>query len=1160
LSYNNSIGTVTLDNDFAPAGTTLTSTNFTSTYNTGLLLGRSVWNTDLDMSAIGDGRAFLASGNGTEVQYLGVTLAAGAGSTYRLAGGAGGTLTFGGADNVLSGANLVQLGSERSNVLSTASGTNSVTNLGGTVRIRNSNSYTGGTFVTKGMTLELETGAAPGGSTPLGSANGLLNGGQTDVEVYGIVQLSANPQGYNGQASFLNAATGANANNFILRPGGQIIINDQLGQVAGGEGRWDDSGALDLNGGLFRFNGVTGNQSVETIGNVTVRKFGTLQVVRTGSGSATLNVGNLTRADRGTLGIVTSAAGTLGIPGSTNTNFFDRVTTTSTQTLSGTTNNGAGVVNGGMVAPWMIDATTVSFMGYNAGNNTFGTDTGFQPLLSTGAPTAGTIEYSHRINNADFTTGITGGTAIADVFTTGTTLGVGDNPNLYALRMSVNINADTAGNTLTLASGGLIMTGNATTIMGNTLTGPQAALPSMTLAFGAAEGVIFNTGTGNIINSRISGSNGLTKFGSGALTINSVGNSLTGQVTVNQGTLTLRSGVFGSTTSSVVNGQNIHLTGNNATLVLDGGVANNSGTYSLLASDYRATTNSGSNVTVTGDSTLQVANIAVATVARQTINNLTFANPGPALGTNSTITLQLGHGIEVLGTTTLIPGAVITMHDAGNRYQTGSTLTGQVIGDGPLVKYSNVGMHLTLASGTNIYTGGTVIHGGAQGQINVISSSARTGTPFSTGDITVYQGGALRIQELSNIASNAVTLNSDNVGVSGISIGYSRGALPTIITTGTPTAGQIKLNTTHDQGFTGFLGLDAASYYGEIDMSTLGDGYMFLGNTAINVPYVNTPYGSHNYLNATLTPGAGNTYRFGGGSGDLLNIGGSIFDNVITGTANVEVGWGIGQLGPNGGSTIGLSGNVGSSTRQNTTGSVRVNPGGTFQLGSSFSIGNGTFIFNGGTLASFGLYGVKNAMQATGNLNFSNGNQLVLRGNVDLSPDGVGATRILNIDGSSRVWFNGVISGADGSNVIKTGAAEWVINADNTYQGTTAITAGNVWFSRDVLPNVAGSFGVSATPILYNVATADRGLLPAGQITIGRDLIFNNNNTADTRLFLQTQTPWNVVMTGNGGLVEVQGTAEGVPFSRAQMDQLMDLASAGIRQLVARQKAALESA
>jgi ribonuclease PH len=52
-------------------------------------------------------------------------------------------------------------------------------------------------------------------------------------------------------------------------------------------------------------------------------------------------------------------------------------------------------------------------------------------------------------------------------------------------------------------------------------------------------------------------------------------------------------------------------------------------------------------------------------------------------------------------------------------------------------------------------------------------------------------------------------------------------------------------------------------------------------------------------------------------------------------------------------------------------------------------------------------------------------------------------------------------------------------------------------------------------------------------------------------------TDMNVVMTGSGGFVEVQGTAEGKPFTRAEMDALVALAAAGIRELVAAQKAAL---
>ena len=49
----------------------------------------------------------------------------------------------------------------------------------------------------------------------------------------------------------------------------------------------------------------------------------------------------------------------------------------------------------------------------------------------------------------------------------------------------------------------------------------------------------------------------------------------------------------------------------------------------------------------------------------------------------------------------------------------------------------------------------------------------------------------------------------------------------------------------------------------------------------------------------------------------------------------------------------------------------------------------------------------------------------------------------------------------------------------------------------------------------------------------------------------------NVVMTGSGGFVELQGTAEGAPFAREEMQALVDLATGGIRDIVAAQRAAL---
>ena len=54
-------------------------------------------------------------------------------------------------------------------------------------------------------------------------------------------------------------------------------------------------------------------------------------------------------------------------------------------------------------------------------------------------------------------------------------------------------------------------------------------------------------------------------------------------------------------------------------------------------------------------------------------------------------------------------------------------------------------------------------------------------------------------------------------------------------------------------------------------------------------------------------------------------------------------------------------------------------------------------------------------------------------------------------------------------------------------------------------------------------------------------------------------TDMNVVMTGAGGFVELQGTAEGAPFSRHEMDTLVALAERGIRELIAAQRAAVQA-
>jgi len=66
------------------------------------------------------------------------------------------------------------------------------------------------------------------------------------------------------------------------------------------------------------------------------------------------------------------------------------------------------------------------------------------------------------------------------------------------------------------------------------------------------------------------------------------------------------------------------------------------------------------------------------------------------------------------------------------------------------------------------------------------------------------------------------------------------------------------------------------------------------------------------------------------------------------------------------------------------------------------------------------------------------------------------------------------------------------------------------------------------------------------------DLTYAEDSTASVDM--------NVVMTGGRRFVEIQGTAEGMPFERSRMDALLDLAQVGITQLLAAQKSALEEA
>ena len=122
-----------------------------------------------------------------------------------------------------------------------------------------------------------------------------------------------------------------------------------------------------------------------------------------------------------------------------------------------------------------------------------------------------------------------------------------------------------------------------------------------------------------------------------------------------------------------------------------------------------------------------------------------------------------------------------------------------------------------------------------------------------------------------------------------------------------------------------------------------------------------------------------------------------------------------------------------------------------------------------------------------------------------------------------------------------------VIQADG---GTRTAAITGAWIAvRDAVNGLRASGALTSDPLTDQVAAISVGMFE-GQAVL--DLDYAEDSNCDTDM--------NIVMTGAGHFVEVQGTAEGVAFTRAQMDALLGLASDGIADLVRQQRAAIESA
>lgn len=119
-----------------------------------------------------------------------------------------------------------------------------------------------------------------------------------------------------------------------------------------------------------------------------------------------------------------------------------------------------------------------------------------------------------------------------------------------------------------------------------------------------------------------------------------------------------------------------------------------------------------------------------------------------------------------------------------------------------------------------------------------------------------------------------------------------------------------------------------------------------------------------------------------------------------------------------------------------------------------------------------------------------------------------------------------------------------VIQADG---GTrTASITGAFVALVDAINGLQRDKKISTDPLLHFIASVSVGVYRGESVL---DLDYIEDSKADTDL--------NVVMAEGGKFIEVQGTAEAAPFSRGELDQMLDLAGGGIAQLIECQRAAL---
>ncbi|WP_192871722.1 beta strand repeat-containing protein, partial [Variovorax sp. JS1663] len=726
-----------------------------------------------------------------------------------------------------------------------------------------------------------------------------------------------------------------------------------------------------------------------------------------------------------------SIGGGLGGDGSTRANAIDlsggnnRLTLVAGYSFTGNVVSTSGVANGAG-QNWSIADGTLQ-----GDANTFAGNISFAPAPPTSTPgvvfdqgsgnanSAVSATYAGTVSGAGSLTKIGDGTLTlsgANTYTGATTVNAG------ILRAGIATNAFGSGSALTVNSG--------TTLDLNSLdqtVGSLAGSGSLTLGSGTLTSGGNNTST--TFSGPISGSGGLNKAGTGALTLSGT-NGYTGATTVTAGTL--RAGIadnaFGNGSAVTVNSnatldlnnfnQTVGSLAGSGSLTLGSGTLTSGGNNSSTTFSGLISGSGGLNKTGTGTWTLSGDNsayIGSTTVSAGTLllghaaalggagaiatvdADATLDLGGQGIGTSvnlrgGTLSNSTGDGV-LTGALDLGTGAVNTISSNSG---TSLTLSGAISGDGVTI----AGSGSVNYRGTNTYTGTTTIHAGATLTTEAAGVGAGNGIANNGTLILDQQAGSGTV---SQAISGSGSVTKSGFGTTVTLTGANTYAGATTISEGTLQAGAVNTFSAASAVTIDIGTLDLNNYSQTIG-SLSGYGFVTLGTSGTGILTVGADNSSTLYQG--YISGSGGLTKVGTGTLTLARD-----NDSYTGVTTINAG------------TLRLDNANGPTGLGASTATVIVNSGGTLDVNGQYGVVQ-SIDLNGGTLANGNSLGPTSVPLSR------------VFSDIHLTQ---GGTNTISSDG--YLTLSGVISG---DSVTIAGTNRVIYGAANTYTGTTTINAGAI--------------------------------------------------------------------------------------------------------------------